>query len=75
MLFHVQDQVLIESETWGVDVDIATLQHACSNTTRATDAFGPRLAEDFGGQLTFRASQTVDYENGPLSASAVGAYL
>ncbi len=73
--FHVQEQVLIESEIWGVDVNLANLQHACSNIARATDTFGPPLAAEFGGQLAFQTSQTEDYRAGPLTASPVGPYL
>lgn len=73
--FHVQEQVLIEAEIWGVDVNLANMQHACSNIARATDAFGPRLAQEFGGRLVFQASQTDGYQAGPLVASPVGPYL
>ncbi len=39
-IFHVRDQVLIESEIWGSDVNANNLEYACRSIAAATDAFG-----------------------------------
>ena len=73
--FHVEDQILIESEIWGSDINPANFNHACSNVASATDAFGPALVEDFGGRPAFQESKTDDYSAGPLGGQMAGPYL
>jgi len=73
--FHVENQVLIEAEIWGVDVNLANLQHACSNVARATDAYGSSIVHQFGGKLAFLESQTEEYRAEPPIGSTAGPYL
>lgn len=60
--FHVQEQVLIESEMFGADVNPANFEHACRYVAGATDAFGKRLVESFGGRPFFEERKTEAYD-------------
>ncbi|MGV1037037.1 MAG: T3SS (YopN, CesT) and YbjN peptide-binding chaperone 1 [Candidatus Nanopelagicales bacterium] len=75
-IFHVQGQVLIESEIWGSDVNPANLRHACSNIASATDVYGPQLVEQFGGVPAFEIAKQPEYEQEDLFRSTgLGPYL
>jgi hypothetical protein len=69
--FHVADQVLVEHDIWGEDVNPANFRHACRNVAGATDFLGPRLVEQFGGVPRFEQSKTADY----VPEERVGMYL
>ena len=70
-IFHVAGQVLVETEIWGDQVNPASIDYACHNVAWATDRFGTRLVERFGGQPHFARSRAADV--GSLSGS--GLYL
>ena len=74
--FHVQDQVLIETEIWSDDVNPANFHHACRNVSGATDAYADALHEAFGGRLAFEESKTEGYDRtaAPIGFAA-GPYL
>ncbi|MGB2970518.1 MAG: YbjN domain-containing protein [Candidatus Nanopelagicales bacterium] len=75
-IFHVRGQVLIESEIWGSDVNPANLAYACSNIASATDAYGPKLVETFGGVAVFEESKQPEYSQEELFRPAIhGGYL
>lgn len=73
--FHVQGQVLIESEIWGSDVNVANFRHACHNIAGATDRFVPQLLERFGGTPRFEQSKEPGYGHGSTNDDGSGAYL
>ena len=62
--FHIQQQVLIESEIWGSDLNIVNFQHACRNVAIATDAYGKALLDSFGGTPRFEQSKKKTYRVG-----------
>lgn len=74
--FHVQGQVLIETEIWSDDVNPANFHHACRNVAGATDEVARDLQRDFGGRLAFEESKTNDYSEPSTARRAVsGPYL
>lgn len=70
--FHVKDQVLIESEIWGSDVNPANLDHACRNVASATDSHGTRLAKEFGGNPRFEQSKMAGYASSQKERPRIG---
>ena len=62
--FHVQQQVLIEAEIWGTDLNMTNFQHACKNVALASDAHGNALKAAFGGTLRFELSKKQTYRIG-----------
>lgn len=75
-MFHVQQQVLIETEIWSDDVNPANFHHACRNVAGATDAYSKALHEAFGGRLAFEESKTDQYEPSSMPVGfAAGPYL
>lgn len=74
--FHVQGQVLIETEIWSDDVNPANFHHACRNVAGATDAYADELRDAFGGRLAFEESKTPEYQPAvSRSRNAAGPYL
>ena len=73
--FHVDSQVLIESEMWAADLTPDNFAQACRNVAGATDVFAHRIQEQFGGTLLFEASPTDDDEEVPPSDPPPMAYL
>lgn len=74
--FQVAGQLLIETEIWGEDINANNFGHACWNIAAATDFFGPKLAEQFGGQLRFEDAKSDDYNLEKLASSGgYGHYL
>jgi len=71
---HVAEQVLFEAEIWADDLNPANFTHACRNIARATDAFGYRLVEAFGGEPVFDRSKDTGYAS-PTDDSGQGFYL
>jgi hypothetical protein len=72
--FHVADQVLIEHEIWGTDVNPQNLEYACRTVASAADHFGHQLSASFGGQLRFEESKSDSY-TGNDTAPTYGMYL
>ena len=70
--FHVGNQVIIESEIWADDVTPANFLYACQNVAAATDAFAPRILEQFGGRALFEESKTDAYEQAELPLGPLG---
>lgn len=68
--FWVRGQVLFESEHLGESIGESDFNECVQNVAAASDYFGPRLAEGFGGQLVFEESKEPDYQP-PLT----GLYL
>ena len=62
--FHVQQQVLIEAEIWGSDLNLSNFQHACGNVAMASDAYGNALLTSFGGTPRFELSKKDTYQFG-----------
>jgi hypothetical protein len=62
--FHIQKQVLIESEIWGSDLNITNFQHACRNVAIASDAYGNALLNSFGGTPRFEMTKKPTYRIG-----------
>jgi Putative bacterial sensory transduction regulator len=62
--FHVQQQVLIEAEIWGSDLNMSNFQHACRNVAMASDAHGNALLNSFGGTPRFEMSKKQTYRVG-----------
>ena len=62
--FHVQQQVLIEAEIWGSDLNLSNFQHACRNVAMASDAHGNALLKTFGGTPRFELSKKKTYRVG-----------
>ena len=62
--FHVQQQVLIEAEIWGSDLNMSNFQHACRNVAMASDAHGNALLKSFGGIPRFEQSKKKTYRVG-----------
>ena len=74
--FHVRDQVLIESEIWGDDVNPVNFQYACGNVAAATDRYAGPLVEKFGGTARFDQTKEPDYQaSGLPQKPSHGAYL
>ncbi len=72
--FHVQGQVLIESEIWACELNPANFEHACRNVAAATDEHGTDLITRFGGIPRFELSKQLDGE-GNVKGQSVGLYL
>lgn len=72
-IFHVADQVLIELDIWADDVDPANFGDACHKVAAASDHFGRRLLEVFGGTPRWEHSKSDDYQ--PPDAPGGGLYL
>jgi len=62
--FHVQQQVLIEAEIWGSDLNMSNFQHACKNVAIASDTHGNALLMSFGGTPKFELSKKKTYRVG-----------
>jgi hypothetical protein len=73
--FHVNGQILIESEIWGRDVNEGNFRHACRNIAGATDRFVPKLLEEFGGTARFEQAKDSDYSDPEEPDDGFGAYL
>ena len=74
-IFHVADQVLIEHEIWGTDINPQNLEYACRTVAQAVDHFGRQLSETFGGRARFEESKTEDYSSAEGSTPGHGMYL
>lgn len=71
---HVAEQVLFETEIWADDLNPSNFNHACRNIARATDTFGHRLVQAFGGQPVFEESKGPEYVP-PDDEKGLGFYL
>lgn len=60
--FWVRGQVLFESEHLGETIGEADFNECVQNVAAASDYFGPRLAERFGGRLLFEESKEPEYQ-------------
>lgn len=67
--FLVRQQVLIEHEIWGSDINPSNLDYACRMVASAADTFGRNLAEKFGGVPVFEASKKDGYRTGSQGES------
>ncbi len=70
--FHVGEQVIVESEIWAEDVTPANFLAACQNVASATDAFAPRIVDQFGGHPLFESSKSEAYQQGELPLGPLG---
>lgn len=74
--FLVGDQLLVETEIWGADVNPSNFRHACGNIAAVTDDYGPQVIERFGGKPRFEDLKEPEYDQGSLfRAEGHGAYL
>lgn len=62
--FYVQNQLLIESEIWGSDLNMSNFHYACKNVAISTDAHGNALLKAFGGTPRFEMSKKQTYRVG-----------
>jgi len=62
--FHVHDQLLIESDIWGSDLNISNFHFACKNIAIASDAFGKSMLSTFGGTPRFELTKKPTYRIG-----------
>lgn len=69
--FWLQGQVQIEAEHLGMTIKREDFFELADNVASASDYFGPKLAERFGGKLAFEDSKGEDYDEPP----APGMYL
>jgi hypothetical protein len=69
--FWVSGQVLIEAEHLGLTIRIQDFFELADNVASASDYFGPKLVERFGGKLTFDDSKGDEYVEPPTP----GMYL
>lgn len=70
-IFHVAGQVLVEIDIWADDVDSVNFGDACFRIAAASDYFGHRLHEVFGGTMRFEESKTEEY----AEPEQLGLYL
>jgi len=63
-VFQIGGQVLIESEIWGIDLNMTNFEHACRNVAIATDTHGKALLSAFGGTPRFELSKKQTYRIG-----------
>lgn len=74
--FWVRDQLLIEAEIWGSDINPSNFRYACGNIASVTDLHGPQVIERFGGKPRFEDLKEPEYDQGTLfRAESHGAYL
>lgn len=69
--FWVSGQVLIETEHLGMTIKTDDFFELADNVASASNYFGPKLAERFGGKLAFDDSKGAEYDEPPLP----GMYL
>src|SRR4051794_31306308 len=69
--FWVSGQVLIEAEHLGMTIRTEDLFELADNVASASDFFGPKLVERFGGKLAFDDSKGDEYVDPPIP----GMYL
>lgn len=69
--FHVNEQVLIETEHLGMTIKTQDLFELTDNVASASNHFGPKLVERFGGVLAFDDSKGDEYVEPPMP----GMYL
>lgn len=69
--FFVNGQVLIESEHLGMTIKTEDLFELTDNVASASNHFGPKLVERFGGKLAFDDSKGDEYVEPPTP----GMYL
>ena len=62
--FHIQDQLLIESDIWGSDLNMSNFHYACKNIAIASDSFGNSLLSVFGGTPRFELTKKPTYKIG-----------
>jgi len=60
--FWVNGQVLIEAEHLGMTIKTEDFFELADNVASASDHFGPKLAERFGGKLAFEDSKGEEYD-------------
>ena len=59
-VFHVRDQVLVETEIWASDVNEANVDYACRTVAEATDDINSKL-DGFPGHPQFQESKDPGY--------------
>jgi hypothetical protein len=69
---HVQNQVLIEGELLAMTSTPQDFREVCVRVAHASDHFGPRVLERFGGRPLFEESKAPDYE---APAPTIPGYL
>ncbi len=69
--FWVNGQVLIEAEHLGLTIKTQDFSELAENVASASDYFGPKLVESFGGNLAFEDSKGEQYDEPPFP----GVYL
>jgi Putative bacterial sensory transduction regulator len=72
--FHVQRQVLIETDVLAEALDPAGFENACNCVASITLDVAPSLVARFGGRLTFADDSTNDDQPAP-DAVPTGQYL
>jgi hypothetical protein len=63
-MFHVDSCVMVGTDNVGLTLDEEEFRASCSAVAAAADHFGPRLREEFGGNLAFDESKDGSYEKG-----------
>jgi hypothetical protein len=74
-VFHVRDQVLVETDLVGDAVEPNSFYNACRTVARITDDIGPELVAKHGGRTAFDDAKDADYAAPDLSEPSVGQYL
>lgn len=68
-VFHVREQVLVETDLVGDAVDPHGFINACQTVARISDQLGPVLSKGYGGRTAFEEAKGADY------VPPVGMYL
>ena len=58
---HIGEQILFEGEMLAMRADLEDFRSICQRIAHASDHFGPRLIEQFGGQPFFETTKTPEY--------------
>ena len=61
-VFHVRDQVLVETDLVGDAIDPSGFFNACRTVARITDDIGPGLVAQHGGTTAFDDAKEVGYQ-------------
>lgn len=71
-IFHVRDQVLVETDLIGAAIEAPSFLNACETVASISDQVGPQLAAAHGGKTAFDNAKDVHYV---APEPSVGFYL
>jgi hypothetical protein len=71
-VFHVRDQVLVETDLVGDDIEPGSFYNACRTVATIADDIGPDLVSRHGGRTSFDDAKDPGYES---QEPPVGQYL